>query len=234
MIHVATLTGCTELEKFNISNNKVTPKVGPELKKFLQSCGRLNTLRMKNTGVPVQVARDVIKAIIANKYLADFSLDLSSNKFGPSDIPLLYFPSYSSFLLHHRLNECDAGVLGANMIAGIASEITSIRSLDLNDNEFGDEGMLILAEGADSMILALLQQRLLIFSPCSVLLFLSEHPGLRQNPSLRELHLGDNWTRNKTKQRSQAIDNLIGTTISADAIHQCGMTMGSFGRFFLA
>jgi hypothetical protein len=36
--------------------------------------------------------------------------------------------------------------------------------------------------------------------------------GLCHNSSLRELHLGDNWTRNKTKARSQAVDNLIGTT----------------------
>lgn len=136
------ITGCTELEKFNISRNKVTAKTGPELKKFLQSCGRLTELHMADTTVPVQVVRDLIKAIIANKYLSDFELDLASNKLG----------MYDSVKME---NETDLtilgciipGVLGANMLGGLAAEITSIKKLNLNDNEFGDEGMSIIADG---------------------------------------------------------------------------------------
>jgi Ran GTPase-activating protein (RanGAP) involved in mRNA processing and transport len=86
------VSGCTELEKFNISHNKVTAKTGPELKKFLQSCGRLSELHMRDTAVPVQVVRDVIKAIIGNNFITDFQLDLAANKLGspPSSIYLSF------------------------------------------------------------------------------------------------------------------------------------------------
>ncbi|ELR15193.1 myosinI binding protein, putative [Acanthamoeba castellanii str. Neff] len=167
MLLPAVMRGCTELEKFNISHNKVTAKTGPELKKFLQSCGRLSELHMRDTAVPVQVVRDVIKAIIGNNFITDFQLDLAANKLG---------------------------VLGANMLAGLAAEITTIKSLDLTDNDFGDEGMSIIADG------------------------------LCHNSSLRELHLGDNWTRNKTKARSQAVDNLIELISSECPLHKLDLS----------
>jgi hypothetical protein len=196
--------GCTELEKFNISHNKVTVKTGPELKKFLQSCGRLSELRMRDTAVPVQVVRDVIKAIIANKYLADFHLDLATNKLGPY-LLVNYLFIYLLFMI------IIVGVLGANMLSGLAAEITSIKNLDLTDNDFGDEGMSIIADGNPHPPIAPPPHAILCI-PFSSLRSPSR-AGLCHNSSLRELHLGDNWTRNKTKLRGQAVDNLIGTPL---------------------
>ncbi len=65
------------------------------------------------------------------------------------------------------------------MIAGIAPEISNIEVLDLSNNEFGDEGTSILAEG------------------------------LCNNRSIKELKLCDNFTKARTKSRGVAIDNLI-------------------------
>ncbi len=73
----------------------MTAKTGPELKKFLQSCGRLSELHMRDTAVPVQIVRDVIKAIIGNNFITDFQLDLAANKLGSRRLPL--FISFSSF-----------------------------------------------------------------------------------------------------------------------------------------
>jgi hypothetical protein len=33
------------------------------------------------------------------------------------------------------------------MLSGLAAEITTIKTLDLTDNDFGDEGMSIIADG---------------------------------------------------------------------------------------
>jgi len=116
----AAMRGCTELTLLNISGNKLTPKSGPELKKYLTSCSKLQELRMADTGVPVNILRDVLKSIVGNKYINNFYLDLADNKLG---------------------------VLGANMISGMAGEILTIETLDLSSNDFGDEGLSILAEG---------------------------------------------------------------------------------------
>ena len=116
----ALVRGSAELITLNVSGNKITPNAAAQLKTYLSSCSKLKELNLADTGIQVPNLREVLKAIIANKYLSNLNLIVSSNRLG---------------------------VLGANMINGIAEEIASIEKLDLSDNEFTDEGLGILAEG---------------------------------------------------------------------------------------
>ncbi|KAL6075869.1 putative MyosinI binding protein [Balamuthia mandrillaris] len=119
-ILAAAMRGCTEIEVLDLSHNKVTPKCGPVFKKFIQSCSKLRILKLRDTAIPVNILRDVLKAIADNKYLQNIQIDIADNKLG---------------------------VLGANMISGLATDLANVESLDLSNNELGDEGISILAEG---------------------------------------------------------------------------------------
>ena len=63
--------------------------------------------------------KDLIAAITSNPYLKDFSLNLSDNKLGAA---------------------------GARVIGSLVEKMTNIISLDLGENELGDDGIASLAE----------------------------------------------------------------------------------------
>eukprot|EP00005_Dracoamoeba_jomungandri_P006058 CAMPEP_0174261770 /NCGR_PEP_ID=MMETSP0439-20130205/12128_1 /TAXON_ID=0 /ORGANISM="Stereomyxa ramosa, Strain Chinc5" /LENGTH=1142 /DNA_ID=CAMNT_0015346331 /DNA_START=77 /DNA_END=3505 /DNA_ORIENTATION=+ len=144
--------GTNDLISLNLSGNKLLPKCKQTLGQFLQSCGQLKHLKMSECSIQVNIVREIFKSIISNVYFSDMTVDLSGNKLG---------------------------VLGANMLKGLAEEIVSISKLNLSNNEFGDDGLAILAEG------------------------------LKANRSIVKLDLSDNFSKSKTAQRDAAIDNLI-------------------------
>jgi Ran GTPase-activating protein (RanGAP) involved in mRNA processing and transport len=145
--------GCAELTVLDISHNKIDSNTAGALKNFLQATSKLQEFHCADTNIPVNVLRNLIKGIVDNKYLSNFHLDISQNR--------------------------QLGVLGANMIAGLAGEIGTIKILNLNDNGFGDEGLAILAEQ------------------------------LCQNTSIVDLRLGDNFggkTKNRTQTLDNLIE----------------------------
>jgi len=115
----AMVRGCNELRELDLSTNKFTKKESGFLAKYLQSSTTLYDLHLGNSAVAVESVTEILTAMNANVYLKDFKLDLSGNKLG---------------------------VPGARALAALSEKVQNIASLDLSDNEFGDEGISILAE----------------------------------------------------------------------------------------
>lgn len=115
----ALLMGCPELQLLDVAGNRVTKKEASQLVKLLQSSSRLQELVLANTGVPVDALRELLKALFTNAYLRDFSLSLAANKLGS---------------------------VGANLLGMLMPEASNLTALDVADNDFEDEGIVILAE----------------------------------------------------------------------------------------
>lgn len=115
----AILRGCNQLVKLDISDNKLTKKETGILAKYFQASANLNYLNLSATTVPVDAVKELITAITSNPYLKDFSLNLGDNKLGAA---------------------------GARVIGSLVEKMTNIVSLDLSENDLGDEGIASLAE----------------------------------------------------------------------------------------
>eukprot|EP01088_Endostelium_zonatum_P003433 TRINITY_DN14645_c0_g1_i1.p1 TRINITY_DN14645_c0_g1~~TRINITY_DN14645_c0_g1_i1.p1 ORF type:complete len:720 (-),score=194.53 TRINITY_DN14645_c0_g1_i1:6-2165(-) len=114
------LSNQSELQSLNLSGNKFNPKIGAVLKKYLSGAKNLRELTISNTMVDVQTLKNsIFKEVSGNQNLKDFKLDISGNKLS---------------------------VLGANMIAGVAESLSNIKTLLAADNDFGDEGLIILCD----------------------------------------------------------------------------------------
>jgi Ran GTPase-activating protein (RanGAP) involved in mRNA processing and transport len=116
------LRGCNELHLLDISQNKFTKKEAPILSKWITASATLSNLNLSGSGVPADTLKDIFSAVAGNLYLKDFVLNLSDNKIG---------------------------IAGARVIASVANTLTNIASLELNDNDLGDEGIGIVAEGIE-------------------------------------------------------------------------------------
>ncbi len=114
-ILAAATLGCVELEKLNVSHNKCSSKLGPVLRNFIKSCSKLQEFRLKETYIPVNTLRDLIKGILGNRYLTNFNLDLADNRLGTSrasgdnqylKLIELYIPFNRSARSEHDCRNC--------------------------------------------------------------------------------------------------------------------------------
>ncbi|PRP83601.1 leucine-rich repeat-containing protein [Planoprotostelium fungivorum] len=116
----AIMRGCPELKYLDLSGNKLTKKDVTVLAKYLQSATQLVELNLNNTSIPPENIQEVIQSISNNPYLKDFKLIMGENKLG---------------------------IAGARAIATMVDKIQHVYSLDLHDNEFGEEGVTVLIGG---------------------------------------------------------------------------------------
>lgn len=116
----AILRGCKELQQLDLSSNKFAKKESFNISQFLQASAVLTNLNLANTGAPVESYKEIISAMIGNVYLKDCYLNLAENKLG---LP------------------------GARVLGNMADKLSNIASLDLRDNEFGDEGVSNVCDG---------------------------------------------------------------------------------------
>jgi len=116
----AILRGCKELQQLDLSSNKFAKKESFNISQFLQASAVLTNLNLANTGAPVESYKEIITAMIGNVYLKDCTLNLAENKLG---LP------------------------GARVLGNMADKLSNIASLDLRDNEFGDEGVSNICDG---------------------------------------------------------------------------------------
>jgi len=145
--------GCSgEIREFDISDNKMNKKDMISLTKLCQASASLRKLNLSGCGVPVESLRDLLLAIAKNVYMQNVELELANN---------------------------GLGLEGAKSIISVISEGVNIEKLDLSDNDFGDEGMYILAEG-------------LCFAP-----------------ALKSLAVSRNMKDKGSRSRSSAIEGLI-------------------------
>jgi Ran GTPase-activating protein (RanGAP) involved in mRNA processing and transport len=115
----AILRGCTSLEQLDLAGNRVRKEDSGALPKLLQSTPALHTLDLSRTQLPLDALDALLKAARQNPYLSqNFKLLLQDNALGTR---------------------------GAQLLAQLAPQNLTVTSLDLADNEFGDEGIAILA-----------------------------------------------------------------------------------------
>lgn len=115
----AVVRGCNELTTLDVSNNKLSRKESAPLCRFLQASAGLQRLQLAGTGAPVELVKDVVTALSANHYLTNVRLSLADNKLG---------------------------VPGARVLAGLVDKLAAVTSLNLAENDFGDDGVSIVAE----------------------------------------------------------------------------------------
>jgi len=116
----AIVRGCKELANLDLSANKFVKKESFNISQFLTGSATLTNLNLENTGAPVEAYKEIITAMAGNVYLKDCKLNLAENKLG---LP------------------------GARVLSSMADKLSNIVSLDLRDNEFGDEGVSTLCDG---------------------------------------------------------------------------------------
>jgi len=149
----AIVRGCKELANLDLSANKFAKKESFNISQFLTGSATLTNLNLENTGAPVESYKEIITAMCGNVYLKDCKLNVAENKLG---------------------------VPGARVLSSMSDKLTNIVSLDLRDNEFGDEGVSTLCDG------------------------------LCYNTTLKHLSLAANFKgANKGKVKGHAIESLI-------------------------
>eukprot|EP01114_Cavostelium_apophysatum_P024573 TRINITY_DN965_c0_g1_i1.p1 TRINITY_DN965_c0_g1~~TRINITY_DN965_c0_g1_i1.p1 ORF type:complete len:960 (+),score=342.73 TRINITY_DN965_c0_g1_i1:143-3022(+) len=141
--------GCGELSQLDVSGNKFAKSAN--LPKYLQGTAHLNNLNLSNTQGPESTYKEIVSAFAGNVYLKDCVLNISENKLGPA---------------------------GARSLASIADKLHNIVSFDVGDNEFGDEGITVLADA------------------------------LCHNSSIKHLSLAGNFRGKPGKARPHAIDSI--------------------------
>lgn len=115
----AILRGCTHLEQLDLSGNRVRKEDGGALAMLLQSTPALHSLDLSHSQLPLEALEALLKAARQNPYLSqNFKLVVQDNGFG---------------------------LRGAQLLAQLAPKSLTVTSLDLADNEFGDDGIAVLA-----------------------------------------------------------------------------------------
>jgi len=109
--------GCPNLQHLDISGNKMKSTDGFALAGYLESASLLTELNMNSNKCPVECLRDILVSISKDTYLR---INLSSN---------------------------ELGLAAANIIASVPLKMTNVHTLNLSDNDFGEEGVAIIAEG---------------------------------------------------------------------------------------
>jgi len=117
VIFNAIIRGCSQLKFLDLSGNKMTKKDVSVLNKFLQSATQLSELTLSNTQMPPECVGEILMAISNNPYMKEVKLYLGENKFG---------------------------LAGARVISTVVNKLQNIQSIDLRDNEFGEEGVTAL------------------------------------------------------------------------------------------
>lgn len=87
---------------------------------FINASPSLKILNLNRTQIPVDSFKEVLLALSGNVYLQAVIVEAKGNDFG---------------------------VAGARMIASLADKLTNIHTLDLDDNDLGDEGVSVVADG---------------------------------------------------------------------------------------
>jgi Ran GTPase-activating protein (RanGAP) involved in mRNA processing and transport len=115
----AILRGCTSLEQLDLSGNRVRKEDSGALAMLLQSTPALHSLDLSRTQLPLEALEALLKAARQNPYLSqNFKLVVQDNGFG---------------------------LRGAQLLAQLAPKSLTVTSLDLADNDFGDDGIAVLA-----------------------------------------------------------------------------------------
>ncbi|GAM24434.1 hypothetical protein SAMD00019534_076090 [Acytostelium subglobosum LB1] len=165
----ALVRGCLELRHLDISDNRLTKKEVVHLVRFIGSSSLLKTININNTKIPVENLKEVIMAISSNLYVQDVIFESRNN---------------------------DLGIAGARMLASLADKIPNIHTLDLAENDFGDEGVSVICDG------------------------------FIQNNSVKKLSLNGNFKVSKTKSRAAAIESVISLVEAATPLEALHMTNG--------
>lgn len=112
--------GCQELSHLDLSGNKFSKTEARDLVQMVQSSNKLTYLSLEATGTPVESLKEILETLGKNLYLSELSINLGGNKLGLG---------------------------GARALASLANKgIPNITRLNLNDNEFGDEGVSIISK----------------------------------------------------------------------------------------
>ena len=154
----ALVRGCFEIKSLNMSGNKLTPKGAQSLVTFLQSSGTLSSLNLSNTSLTAESMESIIKSIGSNMYLQEFDLKISANKLG---------------------------LQGATLLSCLTNA-KNIVSLNLSENEFGDEGMIVLCGH------------------------------LENNTTIKRLDVSRNFSIKPTKSREKSINAFVTQVIESE------------------
>eukprot|EP01117_Protostelium_nocturnum_P007037 TRINITY_DN2522_c0_g1_i1.p1 TRINITY_DN2522_c0_g1~~TRINITY_DN2522_c0_g1_i1.p1 ORF type:complete len:980 (+),score=425.95 TRINITY_DN2522_c0_g1_i1:440-2941(+) len=119
-IFSALTRGCPQLKALDVSGNKMDKKASVALSKFLTCATELTDLNMSNTTLLPDFLKDILTAISGNPYLKELRVNFGENKLG---------------------------VAGARVFVSVVDKLRHVVALDLHDNEFGDEGVAIVAQG---------------------------------------------------------------------------------------
>eukprot|EP01133_Synstelium_polycarpum_P015678 gene15678-18632_t len=165
----ALVRGCQELRHLDISDNRLTKKEVAHLVRFIGASSTLKSMNLANTKIPVENLKEVVVAITSNLYLQEITLDIRNN---------------------------DLSIAGARMLASLADKISNIHTLDVSENDFGDEGVSVICEG------------------------------FCQNNSVRKLVLNGNFKVSKTKSRVASIDSVINLLEAGTPLEALHMTNG--------
>eukprot|EP00999_Lentomonas_sp_LEN2_P002621 NODE_4_length_4679_cov_47.469025_g2_i0.p1 GENE.NODE_4_length_4679_cov_47.469025_g2_i0~~NODE_4_length_4679_cov_47.469025_g2_i0.p1 ORF type:complete len:1498 (-),score=347.16 NODE_4_length_4679_cov_47.469025_g2_i0:25-4518(-) len=123
----ALMRGCSQnLVNLNLAGNRFlkrgTTAQGP-FEQFFSSCMSLRRVNLSNTRPPNPYLESVLAKIVGNNFLKDIWLELRDNEF--SNLAASLFQSY-------------------------LPKAKTITTLDLSDNDFGDDGLALLATGLNS------------------------------------------------------------------------------------
>eukprot|EP01132_Coremiostelium_polycephalum_P009748 gene9748-11973_t len=166
----ALVRGCLELRHLDLSDNKLQKKEVAHLTRFISSSSTLKVLNLSNTKVPVENLREIVVALYSNIYLTEINLDIKNN---------------------------DLGIGGARMLASLGDKISNIQFMDLSENDFGDEGVSVIADGF-----------------CA-------------NSALKKLVLNGNFKSSKTKSRAESINSVINLIESECPLESLHLTAGN-------
>lgn len=116
----ALVRGSSELRFVDLSDNKMVKKDATLLARLITASSTLKQLTLNRTAIPADALKEVLVAISGNVYLQDFVFEVKGN---------------------------ELGLPGAQAVASIASKMSNVHTLDLDDCELGDDGLAALAEG---------------------------------------------------------------------------------------
>jgi len=119
----AIMRGCPELRQLDISGNKLTSRTIPHLTQWIGSSSNLDVLNVSLTNIPPDGLKDILAAIAQNVYLKGVTVKAKSNNLGPA---------------------------GATAVASVAANLKNVHALDLGDNDFGDDGIVAIAQAFSS------------------------------------------------------------------------------------
>jgi Ran GTPase-activating protein (RanGAP) involved in mRNA processing and transport len=121
----AAMVGCQHLETLDLSGNKFAAADILALAPFLAQTKCIKTLNLSSCGIPPESCTLILETIGSNLMAEKLSLNLASN---------------------------GLKVEGAAAIAASIVKVINITELNLADNEFGDEGICLLAKGLSDNI----------------------------------------------------------------------------------